>query len=49
MLARKATKQSYAPSPKMLELMNDYRKMSNDVIRIGIANSNVSTLNDNQS
>jgi putative transposase len=28
----------------MMELMNDYRKMTNDVIRIGIANGNVSTL-----
>jgi putative transposase len=28
----------------MWELMNDYRKMTNDVIRIGIANGNVSTL-----
>jgi hypothetical protein len=43
-LARKAIKQSYAPSPRMMELMNDYRKMTNDVIRIGIANGNISTL-----
>jgi putative transposase len=43
-LARKAIKQSYTPSQRMLELMNDYRKMTNDVIRIGIANGNVSTL-----
>jgi hypothetical protein len=28
----------------MLELLNDYRKMTNAVIRIGMANGNVSTL-----
>jgi putative transposase len=28
----------------MMELMNDYKKMTNDVIRIGIANGNVSAL-----
>lgn len=43
-LARKSIKQSYCPSKEILCLMNDYRQMTNDAIRIGLANNNVSAL-----
>jgi hypothetical protein len=42
-LARKCIKQSYRPSEKVLFLMRDYKQMSNDAIRIGLA-ANVSAM-----
>jgi putative transposase len=44
MLARKSIKQSYSPSPQVLSLMQEYRRMTNDAIRIGIANDNLSNM-----
>lgn len=38
MLARKSVKQSYHPPPHVLNLMQDFRQMVNDCIRIGLAN-----------
>lgn len=38
MLARKSIKQSYRPSAKVLSLMQDFKEMTNDCIRIGLAN-----------
>jgi putative transposase len=38
MLARKSIKQTYAPTPQVLSLMQEYRKMTNDAIQIGLAN-----------
>ena len=43
MLARKSIKQSYIPSPESLNLMKDFKQMTNAVIRIGLEN-NASTL-----
>lgn len=37
MLAIKAVKQNYVPTPEILHLIDDFRKMLNDCIRIGIA------------
>ena len=36
--------QSYSPSHRLLELMEEYRQMTNDSIRIGLANNKVSTM-----
>jgi putative transposase len=36
-LAIKSVKQNYVPTPEILQLMEDFRKMLNDCIRIGIA------------
>lgn len=38
MLARKSVKQSYNPSAEVLSLMRDFKQMTNDCIRIGLAN-----------
>ncbi len=44
-LARKSIKQNYSPpSLEVLSLMQEYRGMTNDAIRIGIANNNLSNL-----
>ncbi|WXG45059.1 MAG: transposase [Promethearchaeati archaeon SRVP18_Atabeyarchaeia-1] len=37
MQAVKAVKQSYTPSPQLLDLLNEFREMVNDCIRIGLA------------
>ena len=39
MTVRKSIKQSYSPSIEVLSLMQDFRQMTNDCIRIGVANS----------
>jgi hypothetical protein len=44
MLPRKSIKQSYTPSKQVLSLMQDYRQMTNDAIRIGLANNNLSKM-----
>ncbi|MHB1908415.1 MAG: IS200/IS605 family accessory protein TnpB-related protein [Nitrososphaerales archaeon] len=38
MLARKSIKQSYTPSHRVLDLMKEFRQMTNEAIRIGLAN-----------
>lgn len=43
MLARKSIKQSYRPSPAILSLMESFRQMTNDCIRIGLQ-SDVSSM-----
>jgi putative transposase len=44
LLVRKSIKQSYIPSTEVFSLMQEYRRMTNDAIRIGIANNNLSNL-----
>jgi putative transposase len=38
LLARKAVKQSYSPSAEVFSLMRSFREMTNECIRIGLAN-----------
>jgi putative transposase len=38
-LARKSVKQRFQPTPVLLELMEDFRRMTNDFIRLGLENS----------
>ncbi|MHB1907895.1 MAG: IS200/IS605 family accessory protein TnpB-related protein [Nitrososphaerales archaeon] len=38
MLARKSIKQSYTPSHRVLDRMKEFRQMTNEAIRIGLAN-----------
>ncbi|MHB1908461.1 MAG: IS200/IS605 family accessory protein TnpB-related protein [Nitrososphaerales archaeon] len=38
MLARKSVKQSYTPSQRVLDLIKEFRQMTNESIRIGLAN-----------
>ena len=44
MLARKSIKQSFFPSIQVLPLMQYYRQMTNEAIRIGLANDNTTNL-----
>lgn len=44
MLARKSVTQSYKPSDQVLSLMQEFKQMTNDSIRIGLANDNVSSM-----
>ncbi len=39
MLARKSIKQTFNPSEKVLALMQDYRHMTNEAIRVGLSNN----------
>jgi putative transposase len=40
----KSIKQSYIPSSEVFSLMQEYRRMTNDCIRVGLANDNLSNL-----
>ncbi len=44
MLAKKSIKQSYSPSEIVLSLMREFKQMTNETIRIGLAYNNVSTM-----
>ena len=41
-LVRKSLKQFYRPSPDVLALMQEFRQMTNECIRIGLANDSSS-------
>ena len=43
-LARKSIRQSYTPSKEVLSIVQEYRRMTNDAIRIGITNDNLSNM-----
>lgn len=38
LLAKKSVKQNYRPAPRILSLMEDFRQMTNDCIRVGLTN-----------